>query len=317
MRQVINSDKCFVTGGAGFIGSHLVDRLMIEGNEVTVYDNFTSGKKIFVEHHLGKHGFKLINADLLDVEMLINEMRNHNIVFHMAANPEARAGIEDTDRDLQQGTIATYNVLEAMRLNGINRVIFSSSGTVYGETPAIAVAECYGPLLTISLYGASKLACEGLISAYSHIFNIQAWIFRFANVVGNRSTHGVIFDFVAKLKGNPNELEILGDGSQEKPYLYVDDCIDGIIYGIRNSNEKINLFNLGCISTTKVNTIAQIVTEEMCLKNVHFKFTGGKRGWPGDVPVTYFDISKMKNLGWQAHYSSDEAVRTAVKKLLG
>lgn len=306
----------FVTGGAGFIGSHLVDRLLDMG-EVTVYDNLSSGNKEFIEHHFGRKNFRFIQADLLDLDTLKETIKRHDVVFHMAANPEARAGIEDTDLDLKQGTIATYNVLEAMRLNGIKKIVFTSSSTVYGETPIEPVAEDYGPLHPISLYGASKLACEGLITAFCHLFNMQAWIFRFANVVGARATHGVIFDFINKLKQNPEELEILGNGTQEKPYIRVEDCVDGILYGFQHSNGQVNVFNLGISSSTSVSTIAQMLVEEMGLANIKFRYTGGNRGWPGDVPQVRFDTSRMEKLGWKPKYTSDEAVRKAIRDILG
>ena len=308
--------KYFVTGGAGFIGSHLVDRLMTEGNEVTVYDNLSSGSKVFAQHHLGKEGFQLIEADLLNLDTLKEAIANHDVIFHLAANPEARLGIENTELDLKQETIATYNVLETMRVNGIKKIVFSSSGCIYGETPVIPLPEDYGPVLPISLYGAGKLASEGLISAFCHTFDMQAWIFRFANIVGVRATHGVIFDFINKLKQNPRELEILGDGKQCKPYLHVKDCVDGIIYGFKNSHDKVNVFNLGCSTATDVTTIARMLVDEMGLKAVKFRYTGGKRGWPGDVPQVRFNVDKINSLGWKAKYTSDEAVRRAIKDIL-
>lgn len=312
----MSQKKMFVTGGAGFIGSHLVDRLTDDGNEITVYDNLSSGRKDYIRHHFSKNDFVFVEADLLDFETLKQSMKGHEIVWHLAANPEAREGISKTDLDLRIGTIATYNVLEAMRLNEIKKMVFSSSGTVTGETPIIPIPEDYGPLLPISLYGASKLACEGLISAFCHIFNMQAWIFRFANIVGSRATHGVIYDFINKLKGNPQELEILGDGAQEKPYLLVEDCIDGVLYAFHNADSQCAVFNLGCTTTTTVTRIAQIIVEEMGLKDVKFKYSGGERGWPGDIPQFRFNVEKMKKLGWEARHSSEEAVRIAVRRLL-
>jgi len=317
MTQEISYVKYFATGGAGFIGSHLVDRLVSEGHEVTVYDNLSSGSKVFAQHHFGKKGFQLIEADLLDFNTLKETIANHDVILHLGANPEARLGIENTELDLKQETIATYNVLEAMRVNGIKKIVFSSSGCIYGETPVIPLPEDYGPVLPISLYGAGKLASEGLISAFCHTFDMQAWIFRFANIVGERTTHGVIFDFINKLKQNPRELEILGDGKQCKPYLHVSDCVDGIIYGFRNSHDKVNVFNLGCSTATNVTTIARMLVDEMNLKAVKFKYTGGDRGWPGDVPQVRFNVDKINNLGWKAKYTSDEAVRRAIKDILG
>jgi UDP-glucose 4-epimerase len=317
MKEQTKPARYFISGGAGFIGSHLVDRLMAEGNEVTVYDNLTSGKQAFVAQHGTNPKFKLIIGDLLNLEQLTVAMKNHDAVFHLAANPDARAGIMRTDLDLKLGTIATYNVLESMRLNGIKKLVFSSSGTVYGETPIKPLAEDYGPLLPISLYGASKLACEGLISGFCEIFGFQSWIFRFANVVGDKATHGVIYDFINKLQKNPKLLEILGDGTQEKPYIYVDDCVDGVLYGVRHANAKVNVYNIGCLDSTSVTTIAHIVTEEMNLKNVKLIYTGGDRGWTGDIPQVRYNVSKINQLGWKTSRTSDEAVRDAVKIMLG
>jgi UDP-glucose 4-epimerase len=308
--------RAFVTGGAGFIGSHLVDQLIAEGNFVSVFDNLSSGRRDFIQQHFGNDRFKFVEADLLDLDKVEKAAIGHDIVFHFAANPDARLGIENTELDLKQETIVTYNVLEAMRINKIKRIVFASSGTIYGETPIISLPENYGPLLPISLYGAAKLACEVLISAFCHTFSMQAWIFRFANIVGKRATHGVIYDFINKLKKNPTELEILGDGSQRKPYLHVDDCIDGVLHGFRNSPDKVNVFNLGCSTTTDVTTIAKFVVKEMRLDDVQFKYTGGDRGWPGDVPQVRLDVRKINRLGWKAHYISDEAVRKAIRDIL-
>ena len=307
--------KIFITGGAGFIGSHLVDCL-INSDGVTVYDNLSSGSKEFIQHHLGNPGFHFIQADLLDFDALNQAIAKHDIVFHLAANPDVRAGIANTKLDLQQGTLATHNVLEAMKVNQLGKIVFASSSTVYGEAGIRPVGEDYGPLLPISLYGASKLACEGLISAFCHLFDMQAWIFRFANVVGARSSHGVIFDFINKLKQNATELEILGNGTQEKPYLHVDDCIDGILFGLKHSQERVNVLNLGVDSSTNVTAIANMLVEAMGLSRVKFSYTGGNRGWRGDIPQVRFDITKMKNLGWKPKYSSDEAVKKAINSLL-
>ena len=304
-----------ITGGAGFIGSHLVDRLVQIG-KVTIYDNLSSGKMEFISHNLKNGKATLVEADLLDLDKLTNCMKSHDVVFHLAANPEARAGLENTRLDLEQETVATYNVLEAMRSNGIKQILFSSSGTVYGDTPVIPLKESYGPVLPISLYGAGKLACEGLTSAFCHIFEMQGWIFRFANIVGGRGTHGVIFDFVHKLKKNPKELEILGDGKQEKPYLLVDELIDGMLLAYKNAKEDLNLFSLGTETSVSVNEIADIVVEEMGLKNVEYKYTGGSRGFPGDVPQIRFDTTKINQLGWRAKYTSAQAVRIAAQRII-
>jgi UDP-glucose 4-epimerase len=308
--------KVFVTGGAGFIGSHLVDKLIEKGNQVTAYDNLSSGKKEFIKQHFDNDKFKFVEADLLDLERVKKEIKDHDVVFHIAANPHVRLGEKQTDIDLKYETIATYNVLESMRLNNIKKIVFSSSSVVYGETNEPSLPENYGPLLPISLYGAGKLASEGLITAFCGTFDFQTWIYRFANVVGTRGTHGVIVDFINKLRKNPRELEILGDERQQKQNLYISDCVDGIIYGFEHSNEQINLFNLGCDTNTTVTRIAELVVEEMGLKDVKFNYTGGKRGWKGDVPRFQLDITKIKKLGWKTNYTSDEAVRKSIKELL-
>ncbi len=305
----------FVSGGAGFIGSHLVDRLMEGSNKVTVYDNLSSGRKENIKHHLGKANFQFIQADLLDFDALKEAMKGHEIIWHLGANTDIPSGNRITDLDLKNDTIATYNVLEAMRQNKIDKLLFPSSSTVYGDISSV-VAETFGPCLPISLYGAGKLACEGLISAYCHLFDLQTWIFRFGNVLGTRMGHGVIHDFIHKLRKNPKELEVLGDGNQEKNYFLVEDCLDGMLFTFHHCDNQYDVFNLGCESTIKVSAIAQIVVEEIGLRDVKPRYTGGKRGWPGDVPMVIYDVSKLKSLGWKARHTSAEAVRIATKRLL-
>jgi UDP-glucose 4-epimerase len=308
--------RYFLTGGAGFIGSHLVERLMAEGNQVTVFDNLSSGKKEFIKRHIGKTNFHFIRADLLDFDALKKGMEGHEIVWHLAANTDIPGGNRVTDLDLKNCTIATRNVLEAMKQLRVSKIVFSSSSTVYGDVPGVPLSESFGPLLPISLYGAGKLACEGLISAYCHLFNMQTWMFRFGNVVGARMGHGVIYDFIHKLKKNPKELEILGDGNQEKNFFLVEECLDAMLFALHCSDKQCDVFNLGCESTVKVNAIAQIVVGEMGLKDVKFRYTGGRQGWPGDAPVVIYDVSKMKGLGWEAKHTSAEAVRLAARRLI-
>lgn len=310
--------SCFVTGGAGFIGSHLVERLLAEGNTVTVFDNLSSGDRSWMDHLEGCDRFRFIQGDLTDLEAVKDAIRGHSFVFHLGANGDIQLGHKQTDLDLRNSTIATYNVLEAMRLAGVDKIVFSSSCAVYGDTPPRPTTESSGPLLPISLYAAAKLACEGLISAYCHLFGMQAWMFRFGNVVGARMGHGVIFDFIQKLQCNPEEMEILGDGNQEKNFFLVEDCIDGILFAVRKVDaDACDVFNVGCRSTIKVVDIARIVVEEMGLTDVRFRFAGGIRGWPGDVPLVIYDVSKLERLGWRAHHSSEEAVRLATRRLLG
>jgi UDP-glucose 4-epimerase len=281
-----------------------------------VYDNLSSGNKAFISQHLESDTCRFVKADLLSFKKIEKEIAGHDTVFHFAANPHVRLGEIHTDLDMNQGVIATYNVLESMRRHAINKIVFSSSSVVYGETTEISLPETYGPTLPISLYGAGKLGAEGLISAFCGTFDFQAWMYRFANIVGTRGTHGVIVDFIEKLRKNPHELEILGDGRQCKPYLYISDCVDGILFGFIHAKEKINLFNLSCDTTTAVTSIAEMVVEEMALHNVSFKYTGGIRGWKGDVPRFQLDANKINKLGWKAHFSSDEAVRKAIRDVL-
>jgi UDP-glucose 4-epimerase len=307
----------FITGGAGFIGSHLVARLLAENNSrVTVYDNLVSGKMENIAPYLGNGSLKFIKADLLDYVALAKAMKDHDIVWHLGANTDIPGGNKVTDLDLKNCTTATRNVLEAMRASGIKKIIFSSTSCVYGDAPPVSLSETYGPLLPISLYGSGKLACEALISAYSHLFNIRALMFRFGNVVGARMGHGVIYDFIQKLRKNPRELEILGDGQQEKPFFLVEDCIDGMLHAFKHADAPYDVYNLGSENFTSVTRIAEIVSEVMGLKNVRFRYTGGKRGWPGDVPVVHLNVNKIKELGWRAGRTSDEAVRIAAQRLL-
>ena len=317
MEEGTNLGACFVTGGAGFIGSHLCERLLAGGNTVTAYDNLSLGSRRWVEHLLDEPRFRLIEADLREAEALEQAVAGHDVVFHLGANTDIPRGNQDTRIDLENDIIATYNLLEAMRKHGVQQLVFASSSTVFGEPAVRPTPEDVGPLLPISLYGAGKLACEGLISAYCHLFGIRAWMFRFGNVVGPRMGHGILHDFVDKLRRDPNELEVLGDGNQEKNYFLVEDCIDGILFAMAHADGKdCDVYNLGCESTVKASEIARLVVEEMGLEGVRIRYTGGKRGWPGDVPVVIYDVSKMKRLGWQAGHTSGEAVRIALRRLL-
>lgn len=310
--------RCFVTGAAGFIGSHLVEHLLTQGNSVTGYDNLSSGKRKWVRYLLDHPRFKFIEADLLDLKTLKKAVRGHDIVFHLAANTDIPRGNTDPQIDFENCIVGTFHMLEAMRANGVRQLVFASSSAVFGEPPIRPTPEDVGPILPISLYGAGKLAGEGLISAYCHLFGIRAWMFRFGNVVGARMGHGVIYDFIRKLKANPRELEILGDGKQEKNYFLVEDCIDGMLFAFRTARKNpCDVFNLGTETTIKVKGIARIVADEMGLDGAQFRFTGGSRGWPGDVPQVIYDVRKMKELGWTARCSSAEAVRIAARRLLG
>jgi UDP-glucose 4-epimerase len=307
--------KFFVTGGAGFIGSNLVDRL-IEKGDVTVYDNLSLGREDYISQHINKRNFKLIHGDVLDFESLLSVMKGYDCVFHISASNDIAGGLEHTDLDLKQGAMATYNVLEAMRRNGIKKIIYSSSATVYGEAKVFPTPEGQTFQQPVSLYGASKVAGEAFISAYCHLFDMQAWIFRFGNVTGKRQTHAVLFDFINKLKKNPRELEILGDGKQKRCFFLVQDCVDGILFGFERAKDRINVFNLGVSSMTDITTVAKILVEEMGLKDVKFKYTGGPLGFPGDVPQVSLDVEKMAKLGWRVRFESTDAVRQAIKDYL-
>jgi UDP-glucose 4-epimerase len=304
--------RVLVTGGAGFIGSHLVDRLIKEGNEIIVLDNLSSGKKEFIQHHFNNPNFKFYQVDLLTDE-IDRYFKDVDEVWHLAANVDVRNALKDTEIDIKQNILVTYKVLEAMRKNNVKKIIFTSSSTVYGEAKKIPTPEDY-PCKPISLYGASKLACEALISAYVHTFDFNAVIFRLANIIGPRLNHGVIYDFLQKLKRNPNELEIFGDGNQKKSYLYVEDCVDGMIFTSRQVKSNLEIFNLGSEDWITVKEIAEIVCKELNL-NSKLRFGESDRGWKGDVPLMLLDISKIKKLGWEPRYNSKEAVELTIKSL--
>ena len=304
--------QIFVTGGAGFIGSCVVDRFA-QRNHVTVYDNLSSGREEFVQHHVGKKNFNFVKADLLDVERLLKEMKGHESVWHMAANPDIRKGTESTMVDLEQNTLVTYNVLECARRADVKSVVFSSTSTVYGRAKVLPTPEDYGPLLPISLYGASKLACEGLVSAYSDLYGMKGYIYRFANIIGHRSTHGILYDMVEKLNKNRKELEVLGDGKQRKSYLLVEECVDAMAFGFKNAKDRLNYFNLGAKDQITVKRIMEILMEEAHLPDTKLRYTGGESGWKGDVPRFLLDTKKMQKLGWKAKRTSEEAIRAAAK----
>ncbi|MFP4000504.1 MAG: NAD-dependent epimerase/dehydratase family protein [Thermoplasmata archaeon] len=312
--------KILVTGSAGFIGSHLVDAL-IEKNQVIGYDNLSSGRRELVEHLEDNDDFELVVADVLDQEKLSEQMKRCDMVFHLAANPDVQVGAEDTFVHLEQNIIATYHVLDAMRKHGVDEIVFTSSSTVYGETEVIPTPEDLGPLEPISLYGSSKLSCEALISSFCHTFDMRSVSFRFANVVGPRSTHGVTYDFVQKLKDDPEELEILGaPPGTTKSYFYITDCIDGMRYGTKNAQKRVEFLNLGSEDYINVKKIADIVCEEMGLGDVDYNWTegsdGDKGGWKGDVKTMLLSLDRMKDMGWSPRHDSAESIAKTVRALL-
>ena len=313
--------RALVTGGAGFIGSHLVDRLVARGDEVVVADNLSSGVIEFIQEHIDSGAVEFQNVELKDLDALKPIMVGIDMVYHLAANPDIRLGTRITDTDLKEGTIVTYNVLESMRLAGVEKIAFASSSVVYGEGAPMPTPENHGPCLPISLYGASKQAGEGLIGSWVGTFGLQAWIFRFANIIGERGTHGVIFDFIHKLKADPSRLEVLGDGLQEKSYMEVGDCVDAIIHVIENTNERMNLYNLGSHDTCSVRNIAAIVVRETGCDNASIEYTGGDRGWAGDIPKAMLAINRLEKLGFKVNYDSEEAVahttRVLIEEIMG
>ncbi len=309
--------RYLITGGAGFIGSHAVDRLLAEGHQVTVYDNLSTGQRKWLAPHEGDQAFRFIEGDILDRKLLQDTMAGQDIVFHLAANTDIPSGFTQTRLDLDNCIIGTWNVLDVMRDLGIGEILFASSATVYGYPTVMPTPETYGPLLPESHYGAGKLACEALISGFAHLYPIRAWIYRFGNVMGGRMGHGVVYDFIAKLRKNPRELEILGDGKQTKTFFLVEDCLEGIFWAHGHDRDRpVDIYNLGSPVTLTVDEIASIVREEMDLDGARLRHTGGERGWPGDVPVVDFDTSKMDALGWRVRRTSGDAVRVCARRLL-
>ena len=314
---MLKNRSMLVTGGAGCIGSHLVERLLLD-DEVTVLDNFSSGRIEFLEPYRDIPDFHLLTGDLMNPKILDNAVSGKDFIFHLAANPDVKLGAEDTHVHLEQNVLATYNLLEAMRKNDVRQMAFTSTSTVYGEAAQVPTPEDYGPLLPISLYGASKLSCEALISSYCHTFQMQSWIYRFANIVGERGTHGVLVDFIRKLRENPGKLEILGSGKQRKSYLEVKDCVRAMIHAVEHSTGEVNVFNIGSEDSVDVTEIADIVVGQMGLDRVEYNYTGGidGRGWRGDVKLMLLSIEKIKMLGWSPELGSARALEVAVKALL-
>ncbi|MBN1419197.1 MAG: NAD-dependent epimerase/dehydratase family protein [Planctomycetes bacterium] len=307
--------RALVTGGAGFVGSNLVRELLARGADVTVFDNLLLGRRAFVAPLEGPR-CRFILGDLEDRAATRAAVRGHDIVFHLAANSDIGEGTRRPDTDLRLGTLATYNLLDAMREEGVRRIVFSSSSTIYGQPKRIPTAEDDGPCLPISLYGASKLACEGLISAHVHLYGFRAWIFRFANVIGRNATHGAVLDFCARLREDPRRLTVLGDGRQAKPYLHVDECVGGILFGVERASELVNVFNLGPEGATSVAALARMVLDATGRAEAEIVYSGGERGWPGDVPQVRLDPSRLAATGWRPRLASDDAARQGVREIV-
>jgi UDP-glucose 4-epimerase len=301
-----------VTGGAGFIGSHLVDSLVEQGHDVVVIDSLAAGRRETIAGHLGSGLVRLVQKDLL-LDGWQDALRGADRVYHLAADPDVRQSAMTPDPTFRNNIVATYRLLEAMRANNVPELVFTSTSTVYGNAAVIPTPEDYTPLEPVSVYGASKLACEALISAYCHSFEMRSWQFRFANIIGARSGHGVITDFVQKLGKNPRELEILGDGKQTKSYLEVHECVQAMHFAIAHAKKPVNTYNIGSEDWIDVKTIADIVTEALQLKKVRYHFTGGAVGWVGDVPKMQLSIDQLKKLGWKPQKGSRESVQIAVQ----
>jgi UDP-glucose 4-epimerase len=306
--------RYFVTGGAGFIGSNLVDRLLAGGNAVTAYDNFSTGQHRFLESAKKQRDFRLVEGDLLDASKLNSAASGHDFVFHLAANADVRFGTEHPRRDLEQNTIATYNVLEAMRANGITRIAFSSTGSIYGEPDVFPTPEtCPFPVQT-SLYGASKLAGEGLIQAYCTGFGFRSYIFRFVSILGERYSHGHVFDFYRALKQDPSQIRVLGNGKQRKSYLYIQDCLDAILTVIQKAEAPVNIYNLGTDEYCAVNDSLGWISQKLGI-NPSRTYTGGDRGWIGDSPFIFLDAAKVRTLGWKPKLTIRQGIERTVDYL--
>lgn len=309
--------KILITGGAGFIGSHLSDYLLADRHKVVVMDNLCLGKKENIAHLLKNKSFKFYKVNLNNAKAMkrVFVKEKFDIVFHLAANSDIADSWKNPGIDFNRTFMTTYSVLDLMREFNIKKIVFASSSAIYGEAKEL-LSEDHGPLMPVSHYGATKLASEAFISSFAENYGMQAWIVRFPNVVGERATHGAIYDFINKLKINPKQLNVLGNGEQCKPYLYVKDLVEAMLYIWKNCKEKINIYNVGVDSCTKVKDIARVVIEEMGL-HARVKYTGGDRGWIGDVPEFKYDLSKINALGWKAKITSDEAVRKAIIYILG
>lgn len=307
-------DSVFVSGGAGFIGSHVLRRLLgpLEAKRVVVFDNFSSGLESHLTPLRSDTRLEVIRGDLKDKDAVIAAMRGCETIIHLAANPDIAKAVTQPDIDFWEGTYLAQNVIEAMRVNGAKRILYMSGSGVYGENATATFAENYGPCIPISTYGASKLACEAMIAAYCHMFGIVARVFRFANVVGPRQTHGVGFDFVRRLLADPTRLRILGDGSQSKSYIYVEDVLNAVFLADARCTGRYDVFNVATGDYITVREIAELATQVCGATGVNFEFTGGDRGWKGDVPIVRFDSTKIQSLGWRCARNSAEAVRDSM-----
>jgi UDP-glucose 4-epimerase len=312
--------RYFLVGGAGFIGSHFTDRLLADASvtAVTLYDNFSSGREWHYETHHGDSRFRVVRGDVKDVDLLTAALQDHDVVIHLASNPDIARAATEPDIDFREGTYLTNKVVEAMRRSGTTTILYASGSGVYGDLGEKEADEDYGPLIPISTYGASKLASEALITAYCHMFDFTGRIFRFGNVVGPRQTHGVGFDFLRQLLKNPRKLRILGDGTQSKSYIHVQDVVDAVLLAARSSNDGFAAYNVATGDYITVTEIAELSVECVGLNrdDVEFDYTGGNRGWKGDIPIVRLNTDRIRRLGWTCRSGSREALRDSMLAML-
>lgn len=313
------TDRFFLVGGAGFIGSHVTDSLLSdpELTAVTIYDNFSSGRERHLERHLSDPRLAIVRGDVKDLDSLVNAMQGHGVVVHLASNPDIARAATEPAIDFDEGTYLTHHVVEAARRTGVRHVLFASGSGVYGDLGELEAHEEHGPLVPVSTYGASKLAGEGLIAAYSAMFGVRGSVFRFGNVVGSRQTHGVGFDFVRSLIADPTRLRILGDGRQSKSYVHVLDVVDAMLVAFRKQEEPYEAYNVATGDYITVTEIADLAADVLGLDpdEVGYDYTGGSRGWKGDVPVVRLNTDRIRSLGWSNRYSSSEALRNSLLAL--
>ena len=312
--------RYLIVGGAGFIGSHFTDRLLADAGvaAVTLYDNFSSGREWHFQCHLDDPRLKVVRADVKDQDRLTETARRHDLVIHLASNPDIALAASQPAIDFDEGTALTHHVVEAMRISGCRRLLYASGSGIYGDLGELEINEDHGPLVPISTYGASKLAGEAIIAAYCHMFDLSACIFRLGNVVGARQTHGVGFDFIRSLLTEPSRLDILGDGRQSKSYIHVDDVVSAVLQANAGSAVKYNVFNVASGDYITVKEIADLAVEcaGLSTERVEYRFSGGERGWKGDVPVVRFDTGRIRKLGWKCRHSSRQALRRSLEALI-
>jgi UDP-glucose 4-epimerase len=312
----MRGETFFLVGGAGFIGSHFTDYLLADATvrRVTIYDNFSSGRDWHHAHHLGDERLRVVRGDVKDLDALRAAMHGHEVVVHLASNPDIARAASEPDIDFREGTCLTQNVLEAMRVTGAGRILYASGSGVYGDLGELEVGEDHGPLVPISTYGASKLAGEALIAAYSYMFDLTGCAFRFGNVVGPRQTHGVGYDFLRRLFHDPSRLDILGDGTQSKSYIHVSDVVSAVMLANTACPDRYQVYNVATGDYVTVTEIAELALEVLGLPaaGTRFAYAGGKRGWKGDVPVVRIDITRIRALGWRCQRGAREALRAAM-----